>query len=440
MEHPRDTAMTRWLGLLAVVSAGVVAQPASFANQTYTVRAAAAPCLKVRAQPSAKAKGAACIPPGSVVTELESFPFWRRVALANGRDGWVASMYLEPTPAPATAVSPVPPNANAWLEVHFVDVGQGDGIWIHTFDDGIDGNGVYEGRNIVIDGGPESSDSPNPFLSYVEGRGHHGAVIDALIVSHAHPDHFSGADAISRHFRVRDYYDPGYPSTASDYVAFRNAMAPPDLSAGRAERAHFGRETVGMLDWGSELKVEILHAWTGDARGLGSGNTAINNSSIVLRLEYGSRSFLFMGDAEGKEPDEPPTTVRYLERILLDEIPAAKLRATVLKVAHHGSDTSNTLPFLEAVDPEIAVVQSGRKSYAGTFLPEVATLRRLCCHNPVVRIYRTDQNDEAEGLDESRCADGDHVVIRTNGTDLKVEAYEGGKPFVVDACEPACGP
>jgi hypothetical protein len=59
-----------------------------------------------------------------------------------------------------------------WLTVHFIDVGQGDAIWIHTADDSIDGNGIFEGKNIVIDGGPHSSSSDNPLRQYLETEAH----------------------------------------------------------------------------------------------------------------------------------------------------------------------------------------------------------------------------------------------------------------------------
>ena len=72
-----------------------------------------------------------------------------------------------------------------------VDVGQGEGIWIHTFDDNIPGNGRYEGYNIIVDGGPNGLDPTNELLRYVRNVAHPGAVIDALIITHPHIDHFS---------------------------------------------------------------------------------------------------------------------------------------------------------------------------------------------------------------------------------------------------------
>ena len=68
------------------------------------------------------------------------------------------------------------------MNVHFIDVGQGDAIWITTADDGIDGNGIFEGKNIIIDGGRYSSNTDNPLLRYLEQPAHHLAIVDALIV------------------------------------------------------------------------------------------------------------------------------------------------------------------------------------------------------------------------------------------------------------------
>jgi hypothetical protein len=109
-----------------------------------------------------------CLAPGTVVTLLEDIPYWQKVRLEAGREGWAAKKYLESVIAPPLGPqSPAIP-AVAWLRIHFVDVGQGDAIWIQTYDDGIDGNGIFEGMNIVIDGGPDSADSRNVLLNYIE--------------------------------------------------------------------------------------------------------------------------------------------------------------------------------------------------------------------------------------------------------------------------------
>lgn len=322
---------------------------------------------------------------------------------------------------------------NAWLEIHVVDVGQGDGIWIQTWDDGIAGNGRFDGRNIVIDGGPVGADRSNPFLAYLEAHLAPSTRIDALLISHAHNDHYPGAAGVLRHFPVCDYYDPGFPDPSAEYHRFL-ALVTTAQCDGHPIVEHIGRDSFGTPAWGSELSIRFLYAWPGSNTGLGSGNSLVNNSSIVMKLTYGSQSILFMGDAEGKERHDSPNEPKYVEKILLAEYPDSVLHATVLKIAHHGSETSSTLPFIRAVDPAIVIVSSGRKSFAGTYLPDQSTLTRYCAWNRATRIYRTDQNDAAEGRTTRDDADHDDIVIRMNGKRTEVMAEENGKPFDPPPC------
>lgn len=390
-----------------------------------TVRPEADPCLNLRASPQSSAAVVACIEPGTRVEVLEQAPYWRKVRTAS-REGWAAKKFLE-----LGASLPEAPEEDRWLEVHFVDVGQGDGIWIHTPDDGA-ANDKFEGKNIVIDGGPDSTDTNNAFLTYLRKFAHPEAVIDALLVSHPHDDHYPGASGILRNFVVRSVYDPGFPKGGTKYPNFLKLVRQePDVDL------RLGRDSFGTLDWGSELKAEIIYSYPGTPDGLGTGNTLENNASLVVRLEYGDHVFLFMGDAEGKERHGAADDPQFVERILLDNMPN-RLKATVLKIAHHGSETSSTEQFIRAVDPEIVVVSSGRKSFSGTFLPLMSTLERYCCHKPTTLIYRTDQDDELEGRTTATDADGDDIVIRTNGKVLDVKAFSHGQPITMDRCLPQC--
>lgn len=160
-----------------------------------------------------------------------------------------------------------------------------------------------------------------------------------------------------------------------------------------------------------------------------------NNSSIVLRVQYGEHVFLFMGDAEGKERNDDPSTPKYVEKILLDNDPS-RLKANLLKIAHHGSETSSTLPFIQAVNPDIVIVQSGRKKFGTRFLPDLSTLQRYCANNPNVKIYRTDQGDAEAHLSESAAVDKDNIIIRSNGKgQIEVKAYQGGHIFTGNFCD-----
>jgi beta-lactamase superfamily II metal-dependent hydrolase len=418
------------LCFLLIAVSGLGAQP-------LVVRPTANPCLNVRRAPSGDSTSLACIAPGSIVTADSSVPFWRRVRTSDDTHGWAAKKFLgaaEPLSPQPSAPSGIPDTA--WLEIHIVDVGQGDGIWISTWDDGIPGNGRFDGRNIVIDGGPDGNDTKNQFLKYMQAHAHPGATIDALIVTHPHNDHYPGARGILSHFEVCHYYDPGIPN-GGDFASF---MVRVDSArcGGVPTAQHRGKANLGSPDWGAEVGADFL--WSGPiaATGFGSGGTKINNNSVVLRLSYGTQSFLFMGDAEGKERHQSPDSARYAEQgMLADTATARKLRSTLLKLAHHGSETSSTLPFIRAVDPEIIVVSSGRKAYSGTFLPDASTLQRYCANKPATKIYRTDQNDAAEGRTTTTDADGDHIVIRTNGTRTEVRAMSSGQVMPAPAsCTP----
>jgi beta-lactamase superfamily II metal-dependent hydrolase len=403
------------------------------------VRASATPCLTVRSLPKPAAAMVVCVPPGTAVTGDSSVPFWRRIRTPDGTHGWAAKKFLDFTstvtapPAGGGEANAIPDSA--WLEIHIVDVGQGDGIWIATWDDGNPANGRFEGKNIVIDGGPDAGDAKNEFVKYLEQHAPHGADIDALIITHPHNDHYPGARGVLRHFGVCSYYDPDTPNGV-DFEKFMTEVRGASCS-GTPITLHRGLANLGTPSWGSELKVEFLWGGPIDPAGMGSGNTRINNASLVMKLTYGSQSVLFMGDAEGKERSGSPDTPRYAEaRLLADSATAAKLKSTVLKVAHHGSESSSTMPFIRAVDPSIVIVSSGRKNFNGPFLPDNSTLHRYCAHNPNIRIYRTDQKDAAEARTTANDADGDYIVIRTNGKQTIVQAYENGKPFAVQGCAP----
>jgi competence protein ComEC len=407
---------------LAALAASLTATTISAQTAEYVVRTTANPCLRLRNAPSTTATQVGCLFPGTRVAAIESIPYWRRVRVVAANDsGWVAKAYLEPAPAVATTPAALP--ADAWLTVHFIDVGQGDGIWITTHDDNIAGNGIFEGKNIVIDGGPDSLRPANRLAQFIMDSAHVNAIIDALIVTHPHADHLFGARGILRDFQVRAYYDPGQPS---DLVSYGRLMtqAHNETVDGVPARVLLGRDQFGTLDWGGELTAEILYAWpANNSTGLGSGGTRTNNSSIVLRLQYGQHSFLFVGDLEGKARNASAASASLGEaRVLQEVVPNTRLQSTVLKVGHHGSETSSTLPFLQAVNPQIVVISSGRKNFSGTFLPDNSVINRLCSLGNI-QLLRTDHNDASDGRTESNDADADHVVIRTNGTQIEVFAY-----------------
>jgi beta-lactamase superfamily II metal-dependent hydrolase len=394
----------------------------STAAEPYAIKPDVEDCVNVRTDSSTDATVIACLEANATVTVLNSRPYWREIDFGQPEPGWIAKKFIVPITAPPTDPVPAPLPNDMWMTVHFIDVGQGDAIWIHTADDGLDANGIFEGKNIVIDGGPYSANSDNPILDYLKQPAHNLAVLDALIVTHPHIDHYAGAEALTRRFEVEDYYDSGFPGTSS-YNAFIAAFNEPDH---HVNNTHIGPGSHGALDWGNEITAEFLYTWPGQNAGLGQGSTLSNNASMVLKVTYGSQSFLFMGDAEGKDRADSPATPKYVEKRLIDG--AANLKSTVLKIAHHGSETSSTTRFIKAVNPDLVIVQSGRKCFSGTHIPDMTTLIRYCAHNPSVRIFRTDEGDAGKTTREA--VDGDHVVLRTNGH--VVEVLEGTQAQCAD--------
>jgi len=264
---------------------------------------------------------------------------------------------LEPTkpsstPTPPRTVSPTatslptetptstPPPTT--FRVHFIDVGQGDAILVEAGD-----------ADILVDGGPSGS----AVLSYLAGQ----VVpdIDLMVATHPHADHIGGLDDVLAQYDVREVWTNGATATTQTYKDFAAAVAAEGAIEREIRRGYsteFGGVTLTALD-----PVDPL---TGDA----------NGDSIVLRLSCGSADVLLTGDA----------TENSEASMLAD--PSLVLDADVLKVGHHGSSTSTTNAFLDAVTPQDAVISVGAGNTYGH--PTQETLNRLAAHGATV--YRTD--------------------------------------------------
>ncbi len=229
------------------------------------------------------------------------------------------------------------PVAAASTEVVFIDVGEAESTYIKAPD----------GSIILID-------AANPLtagrlVAFLRSRG--VETIDALIITHPHSDHMGGLFQLLSTFTVKRLYDNGQPVDDSPpcelYRWYRDATkAHPRYSPLRAgDRLRFGGLAIDVL-WPERLSERD---W--------------NNNSLVLRVSYGGRSFLLMGDA-----------MAPAEKELLEIAPSA-LPADVLKAGHHGS--ANTLgdSFLDAIAPRYVVISIDRDNLRG--YPSPDTLERL---------------------------------------------------------------
>jgi competence protein ComEC len=239
------------------------------------------------------------------------------------------------------------------LRVTFIDVGQGDAALIE----------LPEGHAILVDAGGMSTayDAGErvvvPFLRRCGIRS-----LDALVVTHYHSDHAGGVPAVLRSVRVDELIEPdtGREGTPTAAAGVRSGLR------------HSGR-IGGELKLESQARVFILSP--GAEGAAGEGQTGENNSSVVLKVCYGSVSFLLAGDA-GTD----------VEALMLEGY-GGFLRSTVLKVGHHGSSGSSSESFLDVVRPEQAVISVGAGNSFGH--PSGETLGRL--EGRGIGILRTDE-------------------------------------------------
>lgn len=253
---------------------------------------------------------------------------------------------------------------NSQFEVHYIDVGQADAALV-----------ICDGETMMIDGG--NSAGSRTVASYLKNM--NIDELDYVICSHAHEDHVGGLSGALSAAEADHIYAP---QTESDSKAYKNFKKKANEQGVKIEHPSAG----DTLRLGSS-KVEILGPLTEKGRDL-------NNTSIVLKITYGSTSFLFTGDAEREEEAE-----------ILDS--GADLKSTVLKVGHHGSSSSTSYPFLRAVMPQYAVICSEKGNSYGH--PHEETLSRL--NDAGAEIYRTDTNGD--------------IVMTSDGTNIDVYTDKG---------------
>jgi len=247
-----------------------------------------------------------------------------------------------------------------FCQVHFLDVGQADSELI-----------ICNDEAALIDGGNVADSS---FIySYLEKIGI--SELKYIIASHPHEDHIGGLAGALNYAKVTDLVlSPTREYESKAFFNFKKYVEEQNMIITIPEEGN-------SYDLG-KAKITILSVLK---------NTSTNNSSIVCRLDFENTSFLFTGDAEYEA-----------EKHLLDI--KANLKADVLKVGHHGSDTSTMYSFLREIMPKIAVIEVGANNSYGH--PSSETIDKL--QQADSQIYRTDING--------------NIIITSDGDKLKIES------------------
>jgi competence protein ComEC len=252
------------------------------------------------------------------------------------------------------------------LHVVFFDVGQGDAIFIQC----------PNGQQILVDGGPSSS----ALLSRL-GRQmpFWDRSLDLVVLTHPQDDHLAGLVEMLARYEVAQVMDSGQECDSPTCEAWERLLEEKGVPSQRGE--------AGMrIDVGGSVRLDILHP---PAELLANTTSDTNNNSVVIRLSYGGFSLLLPGDIEQEAE----------EGLLASGQP---LTSQVLKVPHHGADTSLTLPLLQAVDPEVAIISVGADNRFGH--PDEVTVEKL----QDIPSYRTDQQGNLEVV-----SDGERYWVTT---------------------------
>ena len=219
------------------------------------------------------------------------------------------------------------PVTDGTVDVHMIDVGQGDSILI-----------MAPGGNMLIDAGDKSNEAETSIKTYLDDHG--VEEFEYVIFTHCDSDHIGAADFVMETYNVENVIMP--TADVRTTVVYKEMMAAIEESGANVINA-VAEATYSI----GEMNFKVLAP-------NGSGYKDVNDYSVVVRIDFGESSFLMTGDAEAKSEAE-----------ILSKYNAYDLDCDVLKVGHHGSRTSSTAELLSVVTPEIAIVSCGEGNKYG---------------------------------------------------------------------------
>lgn len=294
---------------------------------------------------------------GDEATLLVDVPHWYRVRLTDGVEGFVSKAWTD-----------LVQDAIVDFQIHFLDVGTGDAAIIDIGE-----------SEIIIDGG----DSVRVLTDYANETGIIDGPVELVVVTHADSDHWKGLNRLlgfdGKNLQppaVLEFWEPGYNRDCRElesYTRFIDNVRGLDGTVFHRplERTHPAAVETGQidsiqLDTIPEVMISVLHTSQDPVSDNNDCAYLINNASIVLMIELAGKRFLFTGDANGKERNEPgPGTPGHIEERLLnlESSNPGTLKADLIKVPHHGSETASTTAFIEAVDPGFVIFSASTRHH-----------------------------------------------------------------------------
>jgi beta-lactamase superfamily II metal-dependent hydrolase len=278
----------------------------------------------------------------------------------------------ETTPAPQTAreadraAAALKSSAGGRLRITFLDVGQGSGILIR----------LPNGGNVLIDGGPR--EQGDEVVADLQRLGVN--TLGAVVASHADEDHAGGLIDVLNSLQVLSVYDSGYSHTTATYAGLLDAIE-------RSGARYVETRTGERIELAPEVGMEFIYP--------DELNEGTNESSLALRLDYGQFAAQFVGDL-GIEQEQELLAAGRVSPV------------TLMAVGHHGSAGSSSLEFLQALSPEVDVIQVGADNSYGH--PTQETLYRLQATG--IEVYRTDLQGE--------------ITVTTDGRVYRVRTERSG--------------
>lgn len=255
--------------------------------------------------------------------------------------------------------SQTPAEARKEMKVHFLDVGQGDSIFIQS----------PNGKNLLVDG--STKQAGKEVVDYLRKQG--VEKLDYVVATHPDADHIGGLISVLNSISIKHFVDSGKVHTSQTYEEMLQLI----LDKGIPFIVPNVGDNISLDD---ELDIKVLN--------VGAESDDNNEASIVLKITYGEISFLLMGDAD-----------TVVEKEILER---ANVEATVLKAGHHGSDTSSSEKFVEAVNPKVTILSYGKDNSYGH--PDAEVMSRL--EQIKTQIYGT--------------AEVGNIVVETDGVDYNV--------------------